>query len=58
MKFSPLVNRIGGEGSDAWEIHYEANLAREMRVSKALREVTSLVDFTKWVGNESTVKFA
>jgi aspartate/methionine/tyrosine aminotransferase len=24
-----LVDRIAGEGSDAWEIHYEANLARE-----------------------------
>jgi aspartate/methionine/tyrosine aminotransferase len=29
MKFSELVERIAGEGSDAWEIHYEANLARE-----------------------------
>jgi len=29
MKFSQLVDRIAGEGSDAWEIHYEANLARE-----------------------------
>jgi aspartate/methionine/tyrosine aminotransferase len=29
MKYSQLVDRIAGEGSDAWEIHYEANLARE-----------------------------
>jgi aspartate/methionine/tyrosine aminotransferase len=29
MKFSQLVDRIAGEGSDAWEIHYEASAARE-----------------------------
>ncbi len=29
MKFSPLVERIGGEGADAWLIHYEARAALE-----------------------------
>jgi len=29
MKFSPLVNRIAGEGSDAWQIHYAARAAQE-----------------------------
>ena len=29
MKFSPLVERIRGEGSDAWRTHYEAAAARE-----------------------------
>jgi len=29
MKFSPLVNRIGGEGSDAWRTHGEAAAARD-----------------------------
>jgi arginine:pyruvate transaminase len=29
MKFSGLVNRIGGEGADAWVTHYEARLAQE-----------------------------
>ena len=29
MKFSPLVERIRGEGSDAWKTHYEAAAARE-----------------------------
>ena len=29
MKFSPLVDRIRGEGSDAWRTHYEAAAARE-----------------------------
>jgi aspartate/methionine/tyrosine aminotransferase len=29
MKFSPLVERIRGEGSDAWRTHYEATAARE-----------------------------
>jgi arginine:pyruvate transaminase len=29
MKFSPLVERIAGEGSDAWEIHYKARAAAE-----------------------------
>ena len=29
MKFSPLVERIAGEGADAWMIHYEARAARE-----------------------------
>jgi aspartate/methionine/tyrosine aminotransferase len=29
MKFSHLVERIAGEGWDAWEIHSEANLARQ-----------------------------
>jgi aspartate/methionine/tyrosine aminotransferase len=29
MKFSGLVDRISGEGADAWDIHYEASLARE-----------------------------
>jgi arginine:pyruvate transaminase len=29
MKFSALVNRIGGEGSDAWRTHGEAAAARD-----------------------------
>ena len=29
MKFSPLVDRISGEGADAWLTHYEAALAHE-----------------------------
>jgi aspartate/methionine/tyrosine aminotransferase len=29
MKFSPLVQRISGEGADAWLTHYEACAARE-----------------------------
>jgi arginine:pyruvate transaminase len=29
MKYSQLVDRIAGEGSDAWQIHYEASAARE-----------------------------
>jgi arginine:pyruvate transaminase len=29
MKFSPLVNRIGGEGADAWRTHSEAAAARD-----------------------------
>jgi aspartate/methionine/tyrosine aminotransferase len=29
MKFSPLVNRIAGEGADAWAIHYAARAAQE-----------------------------
>ena len=29
MKFSSLVERIRGEGSDAWKTHYEAAAARE-----------------------------
>ena len=29
MRFSPLVERIRGEGSDAWRTHYEAAAARE-----------------------------
>jgi octopine/nopaline transport system ATP-binding protein len=29
MKFSPLVERISGEGSDAWRTHSEAAAARE-----------------------------
>jgi aspartate/methionine/tyrosine aminotransferase len=29
MKFSPLVKRISGEGSDAWVTHYEATAARD-----------------------------
>ena len=29
MKFSPLVNRIGGEGADAWRTHGEAAAARD-----------------------------
>ncbi|HYB33876.1 MAG TPA: pyridoxal phosphate-dependent aminotransferase [Steroidobacteraceae bacterium] len=29
MKFSPLVHRIGGEGTAAWLTHYEAVAARE-----------------------------
>ena len=29
MKFSPLIERIRGEGSDAWRTHYEAAAARE-----------------------------
>jgi aspartate/methionine/tyrosine aminotransferase len=29
MKFSNLVNRISGEGADAWRTHYEAASARE-----------------------------
>lgn len=28
MKFSPLVERIGGDGADAWVTHYEAVAAR------------------------------
>ena len=29
MKFSALTQRIGGDGADAWQIHYEAVAARE-----------------------------
>src|SRR5258708_749782 len=29
MKFSPLVERIGGEGADAWRTHSEASAARD-----------------------------
>jgi aspartate/methionine/tyrosine aminotransferase len=29
MKFSPLVDRIAGEGADAWLIHYAARAAQE-----------------------------
>jgi octopine/nopaline transport system ATP-binding protein len=29
MKFSPLVNRISGEGANAWVTHYEAAAARD-----------------------------
>lgn len=29
MQYSPLVKRIGGEGADAWLIHYEARAALE-----------------------------
>src|SRR3954452_15290874 len=29
MKFSPLVERIGGEGADAWLTHYDASAALE-----------------------------
>ena len=29
MKFSDLVKRISGEGSDAWLTHYEAAAARD-----------------------------
>lgn len=29
MKFSPLVERISGEGADAWRTHYEAVAAHE-----------------------------
>lgn len=29
MKFSPLVERISGEGADAWLTHYEAAAARD-----------------------------
>jgi arginine:pyruvate transaminase len=29
MKFAELVNRIGGDGADAWHTHYEALVARE-----------------------------
>lgn len=29
MRFSSLVQRIGGEGADAWHTHYEAVAARE-----------------------------
>lgn len=29
MKFAALVNRIGGDGADAWHTHYEALAARE-----------------------------
>jgi arginine:pyruvate transaminase len=29
MKFSPLVNRISGEGADAWRTHHEAAAARD-----------------------------
>jgi arginine:pyruvate transaminase len=29
VKFSPLVDRIGGDGADAWLTHYEAVAARE-----------------------------
>jgi aspartate/methionine/tyrosine aminotransferase len=29
MKFSPLVQRISGEGADAWLTHYDACAARD-----------------------------
>jgi arginine:pyruvate transaminase len=29
MKYSPLVERIGGDGANAWETHYEARQALE-----------------------------
>src|SRR3984957_3486074 len=29
MKFSKLVERISGDGADAWKTHYQASLARE-----------------------------
>ena len=29
MRFSPLVERIGGEGADAWRTHAEASAARD-----------------------------
>jgi len=29
MKYSQLVDRIAGDGSDAWQIHFEASAARE-----------------------------
>jgi arginine:pyruvate transaminase len=29
MRYSPLVERIGGEGADAWVIHYAARAAQE-----------------------------
>ena len=29
LKFSPLVERIAGEGADAWLIHYAARAAKE-----------------------------
>src|SRR5260370_22475852 len=29
MKFSKLVDRISGDGADAWKTHYQANRARE-----------------------------
>src|SRR3569832_2281455 len=29
MKVSPLVQRISGEGADAWLTHYEASAARD-----------------------------
>jgi len=29
MRFSPLVERIAGEGADAWMIHYAARAAKE-----------------------------
>ncbi|MFZ0006813.1 MAG: hypothetical protein WAK94_01070, partial [Steroidobacteraceae bacterium] len=29
MKFSPLTQRIGGDGADAWLTHYQAVAARE-----------------------------
>jgi octopine/nopaline transport system ATP-binding protein len=29
MKFSPLVERISGEGADAWLTHYDASAARD-----------------------------
>ena len=29
MKFSPLIERISGEGADAWQTHYQASAARD-----------------------------
>jgi len=29
MKYSQLVERIGGDGADAWDVHYEARAAQE-----------------------------
>ncbi len=29
MQFSALVERIGGEGADAWDTHYAAAAARD-----------------------------
>jgi arginine:pyruvate transaminase len=29
MRYSALVERVGGDGADAWRTHYEARLARE-----------------------------
>ena len=37
MKFSNLINRVSGEGADAWQIYYAANAAK-----KAGRDVINL----------------
>jgi octopine/nopaline transport system ATP-binding protein len=29
MRYSPLVERVGGDGADAWDVHYAAQAARD-----------------------------